>query len=103
MTALEAEAQTPAEQRKVEGKEHTGVPDAKAQRNFTDPKSRIMPGPSGKDFLQAYNCQALVDHAHQVTVAARATNLTPDKQQAAAMIEGTIDNTGKVPQEVYPQ
>ena len=34
-------------------------PDAKKQRNFTDPDSRIMV--SGGTFLQAYNCQAAVD------------------------------------------
>ena len=61
-----------------------GVPDDKAQRNFTDTESRIIPAPGGKDFLQAYNCQAVVDSAHQVIVAARATNQTSDKQQAAA-------------------
>ena len=38
--------------------------------------------------------------AHQVIVAARATNQTSDKQQAAAMIEETIDNVGAVPREV---
>ncbi len=59
-----------------------------------------MPAPGGKDFLQAYNCQAVVDSAHQVIVAARATNQTSDKQQAAAMIEETIDNVGAVPREV---
>ena len=77
-----------------------GVPDDKAQRNFTDTESRIIPAPGGKDFLQAYNCQAVVDSAHQVIVAARATNQTSDKQQAAAMMEETIDNVGAVPREV---
>ena len=100
MAALEAEAQAAAEQAEVEGKEHPGVPDDKAQRNFTDAESRIMPGPGGRDFLQAYNCQAVVDHAHQVIVAARATNLTSDKQQAVGMIEETISNTGVMPREV---
>ncbi len=33
-----------------------------------------MPAPGGRDFLQAYNCQAVVDSAHQVIVAAQATN-----------------------------
>ena len=33
-----------------------------------------MPVPGGKDFQQAYNCQAMVDDAHQVIVAAEATN-----------------------------
>ena len=97
MAALEAEAQAAAE---AEGKEHSGVPDDKAQRNFTDAESRIMPGPGGRDFLQAYNCQAVVDHAHQVIVAARATNQSSDKQQAVVMIEETIRNTGVMPREV---
>ena len=91
MAALEAEA---------EGKAHPGVPEDKAQRNFTDPQSRIMPGPGGKDFQQAYNCQAVVDHEHQVIVATRATNVASDKQQAVVMIEEAIANTGAVPREV---
>ena len=41
-----------------------------------------------------------MDSAHQVIVAARATNQTSDKQQAAAMIEEAIDNVGAVPREV---
>ena len=71
MAALEAEAQAAAEQAEAEGRKHPGVPDDKAQRNFTDTESRIIPAPGGKDFLQAYNCQAVVDSAHQVIVAAR--------------------------------
>ena len=100
MAALEAEAQAAAEQAEAEGRKRPGVPDDKAQRNFTDTESRIIPAPGGKDFLQAYNCQAVVDSAHQVIVAARATNQTSDKQQAAAMMEETIDNVGAVPREV---
>ena len=100
MAALEAAAQVAAEQAEAEGKEHPGVSDDKAQRNFTDAESRIMPAPGGRDFQQAYHCQAVVDHAHQVIVAARATNLTSDKQQAVGMIEETISNTGAVPKEV---
>ena len=42
------------------------MPDDKAQRNFTDAESRIMPAPGGRDFVQAYNCQAVVDSANQV-------------------------------------
>ena len=100
MAGLEAEAQAAAERAEAEGRKHPGVPDDKAQRNFTDAESRIMPGPGGKDFQPAYNCQAMVDHAHQVIVAARATNQTTDKQQAAAMLRETIDNVGAVPREV---
>ena len=43
--ALEAQAQAAAEEAQTEGKGHSGVPDDQAQRNFTDPDSRIMPGP----------------------------------------------------------
>ena len=98
--ALEAEAQAAAEQAEAEGREHPGVPDDKTQRNFTDPDSRIMPGPGGRDFQQSYNCQAVVDHEHQVIVAARATSQVSDKGQAVAMVEETINNTGAMPREV---
>ena len=100
MASLEAEAVAAAEQAESAGKEHSGVPEDKAQRSFTDAESRIMPAPGGQDFVQAYNCQAVVDSAHQVIVAARATNQTSDKQQAVAMVEETIDNVGAVPKEV---
>ena len=100
MAELEAEAETQAEQAAEAGKTHPGVPEDKAQRNFTDPESRIMPGPGGKNFLQAYNCQAVVDHEHQVIIAARATNQASDKQQAVAMIQEAIANLEAVPKEI---
>ena len=66
--ALEAEARAAAEQAEAEGRQHPGnlpwVPGDKEQRNFTDPESRIMPMPGGRDFQQAYNCQAVADSAH---------------------------------------
>ena len=83
-----------------EGKQRPGTLADQAQRNFTDPDSRIMPGPGGRDFQWSYNWQAMVDHEHQVIVAARATNPTSDQGQAVSMIEETIDNTGTVPLEV---
>ena len=98
--ALEAEARAEAEQGESEGRNHPGVPDEKAQRNFTDPDSRIMPGPGGRDFEQSYNCQAVVDSARQVIVAARATNQPSDKGQAVAMVVEAIANVGTVPKEV---
>ena len=98
--ALEAEAKAAAEQAEGEGRSHSGVPEAKTQRNFTDAGSRIMPAPGGRDFIQGYNCQAVVDHAHQVIVAARATNRPSDKGQAVGMIQETVLNTGAVPREV---
>ena len=98
--ALEAEALAEAEQAEGEGRNHPRVPDDKAQRNFTDPDSRIMPGPGGRNFQQSYNCQAVVDSAQQVIVAARATNQPSDKQQAVVMVEEAIGNVGTVPREV---
>ena len=98
--ALEAEALAKAEQAESEGRNHPWVPDDKAQRNFTDPDSRIMPGPGGRDFQQSYNCQAVVDSEHQVIVAARATDQPSGKGQAVSMIEETILNVGTVPKEV---
>ena len=96
--ALEAEAEV--EQVKAAGRNHPGVPDDKEQRNFTDPDSRIMPVPGGRDFQQSYNCQAVVDSEHQVIVAARATSVPSDKQQAVPMVEETTLNTGAVPKEL---
>ena len=50
------------------------APDAKAQRNFTDPDSRIMPDGAHKgSFVQAYNAQIAVDDDTQVIVAAEIT------------------------------
>ena len=93
----EKEAELPEELAEVEGKTHPGVPDDKAQRNFTAAESRIMPAPGGRDFQQTCTCQAAADHAHQVIVAARGTNQSSDKQQAVVMIAETISNTGSVP------
>ncbi len=63
--ALEAEAREAAEQAESEGRSHPGIPEDKAQRNFTDADSRIMPCPGGRHFQQAYNCQAVVDSARR--------------------------------------
>ena len=43
--ALEAEAKEAAVQAEGEGRSHSGVPEDKTQRNFTDTASRIMPAP----------------------------------------------------------
>ena len=88
--ALEAEARAAAEQAAVEGRSHSGVPEDKAQRNFTDPESRIMPVPGGRDFLQGYNCQAVVDSVHQVIVAARATNQPSDNAKLSLRAVGVF-------------
>ena len=64
------------------------------------PDNTWQPCP-GRDFIQGYNCQAVVDHDHLMSVAARATNNRPsDKGQAVGMIQETVLNTGAVPREV---
>ena len=46
-----------------------GGPPDKAQRNFTDPDSRILPIKGG--MIQGYNSQIAVDGAHQIIIAQR--------------------------------
>jgi hypothetical protein len=47
-----------------------------AQRNFTDPDSRIMP--YQKTFVQGYNAQVAVDSSHQIIVATDLSNNPTD-------------------------
>lgn len=75
-------------------------PEAKAQRNFTDPESKIMKESSGKGFIQGYNAQAGVDADSQVIVAADVVNAPVDRQQALPMVEKIKKNTGKNPKEI---
>ena len=75
-------------------KEPSDDPDSKAQRNFTDPESRIMKDGASKSFEQAYNCQAAVDEKSQIIVATNVTQQTNDKQQVEPMVESIKDNTG---------
>jgi transposase len=98
--ALEAEAKREAEVARKAGKRATGIPEDKAQRNFTDPESKIMPAPGGKHFEQAYNAQAAVDSANQIIVAADVVNDTNDKKQAIPMMKQVKANTGKLPKEM---
>lgn len=75
-----------------------GKPGPKAQRNFTDPESRIQKTNQG--FEQGYNCQAAVDGAHQIIVAAGVTNQSPDAEMLVPMVAQVIANAGAVPQVV---
>lgn len=52
-----------------------GGPPDRAQRNFTDPDSRILPTRDG--FIQGYNGQIAVDAAHQVIAAHRLVTNSP--------------------------
>ena len=82
-------------------KELSGVPGPKAQKNFTDPESRIMPSSTYKgSFVQGYNCQAAVDGECQIIVAADVTQETNDKKQAEPMIEQIVANIGAAPKNI---
>lgn len=74
------------------------VPDMKAQRNFTDGESRIMPDGAHKgSFIQAFNAQIAVDSQAQIIVAADITQDCNDKQQLAPMLEQVEKNLGTKP------
>lgn len=92
------EAETGERPRGREPKALDGVPDDKAQSNFTDPQSRLMKTKDG--YEQAYNAQAAVDAADQVIVAADVTAQQNDSAQLAPMIEQVEANTGEKPVQV---
>jgi len=121
--AAEAEAEAEAEgkaraaaedKRKAEGGKKTGAsaslkagkpatppkaePDGKAQRNFTDPESRILKTRDG--YIQGYNAQAAVDGEDQVIVAHTLTNSSSDQAQLAPLLDRTRANLGRNPDEV---
>jgi hypothetical protein len=71
-------------------------PDPTAQRNFTDPDSRIMPDGANKgSFVQGYNVQAAVDATAQVIVAAEVTEETTDYRQLLPMLDQVEKNLGR--------
>jgi transposase len=80
---LAARGKTP---RRPPGGRDPFAPRPKAQRNFTDPESRIMKTADGA-FHQCYNGQAIVDSAMQVIVAAELSDQAPD----ARLLEGSLD------------
>jgi len=75
-------------------KPSAGRPKAKAQRNFTDPDSRIMRDGATKSFGQSYNCQVAVDSKCQVIVACGVTQQHNDKKQVQPMVERAKANLG---------
>ena len=114
---LEAEAKAAAEEemrqraaaearRKAEGRKKTGKtpapprqePDGKAQRNFTDPQSRILKTKDG--YIQGYNAQAAVDAEAQIIVAHGLTPGTSDQDQLVPLVDGIEHNLGRKPKQV---
>ena len=114
--ALEAEAKAAAEEetrrqaaaeakRLAEGGKKNGrtrappdpQPDGKAQRNFTDPDSRILLTKDG--YIQGYNAQAAVDAAAQIIVAHDLTPNMSDQDQLVTLIDAIKNNLGRQPKE----
>ena len=75
-----------------------GTPKPEAQRNFTDPDSRIM----FRDgtYLQSYNAQIAVDEEHQIIVAAAVGNQGPDNEYFEPMLRRVVSNCDAVPKTV---
>jgi hypothetical protein len=113
---LEAEAKAAAEaelkeraaaeaKREAEGRRQGGrkaalpspTPDAKAQKNFTDPESRIMKSKDG--FVQAYNAQIAVDAEAQIIVAQDVTQSASDCAQLLPMTDAVEANLGRKPEQ----
>jgi transposase len=114
--ALEAEARAAAEEKakaqaaaqdKREAQGHkkpgrkaappSGEPAAKAQRNFTDPDSRILKTKDG--FVQGYNGQIAVDAKAQVIVAQRLIAAQNDQDQLIPLVDDIEANLGRKPRE----
>jgi transposase len=72
-------------------------PEPKAQRNFTDPDSRIMLDGATKSFIQAYNVQIAVDAGHQIVVVAAVTQQAVDNHQLVPVLTGVRENLGRLP------
>lgn len=76
-----------------------GTPKGTAQRNFTDPESRIMIDGQGA-FTQAYNAQAAVCEKAQVIVACPLSNQAPDAQYLIPVLQEVEQNMGVAAQVV---
>jgi len=74
------------------------APKAKAQRNFTDPDSRIMKTKDG--FIQGYNAQAAVDGGQQIIVAHGLTDSGSDQGQLTPLVDAIGANTGRQAKEI---
>jgi transposase len=110
--ALEAEAQTgpcaldpdgpgPSSGMQERGRRKRakdGGPPDRAQRNFTDPDSRIQPTRDG--FIAGYNGQIAVDAAHQIIVAQRLQTSPADYAALVPLVDQAKANLGRKIREV---
>lgn len=76
-----------------------GVPEDKAQENFTDPDSRVMKR-AGGGFDYSYNAQAAVDEAAHIVVAAELTDNAADSGALPVLLAAVQANVGAEPAQV---
>jgi transposase len=93
---LEKEAKQKAEAKGEDPEQ--ARPSDKAQRNFTDGDSRIMPRDGG--FQQSYNAQVAVDADTQLIVAQEVGQSASDARQLEPMVEQARANTGLLPEQM---
>jgi transposase len=74
------------------------TPPDKAQRNFTDGDSRIMP--AGGTFIAGYNGQIAVDAANQIIIAQRLGTNPADFAALIPLVDQARSNLGRKPREV---
>jgi transposase len=75
-----------------------GGPPERAQRNFTDPDSRLLKTRDG--FIQGYNGQLAVDAGHQIIVAQRLTTNGSDQAGLIPLLDAARAALGRKPREV---
>jgi hypothetical protein len=75
-----------------------GGPPERAQRNFSDPDSRVLKTRDG--FVQGYNGQLAVDAAHQIITAQRLTTNGSDQDGLVPLLDATAAALGRPPREV---
>jgi transposase len=99
MASLEDEARGPDDDpSSPKGTKHgdspteTPAPKDKAQRNFTDPESKLLKTKDG--FIQGYNCQAAVDAQAQIIVA-HDVSTQNDPRLLVSMMDQVKANTGR--------
>ena len=78
-----------------------GKPHDKAQRNFTDPESRILK--TGDGYLQGYNAQIAVCAHAQVIVAHGLSNPQNDSLYLPVMVRRIKESTGRQARELSTQ
>jgi transposase len=79
-------------------KDQTNGPPDKAQRNFTDPDSRIQPSQGG--FIAGYNGQIAVDEAHQIIVSQQVSTNPADFSALVPLVDQANANLGRKLKEV---